>query len=188
MIDDWSIFFCFFSAFPSPFCYVQILFDLDLIFFVLSLYFVFLSLLQRVHCDIFDFWVLLVQKIEFFSCSSALFDCGWVLFFLCKTKALIFIFKLHEYRFGCLLSLSKLKFLCVPEPSSMLFSLGFLAFWVHIYSIGYLCDRLQQRRKQIVSDIWRTCLWCISFLQKALILYAFFFRFFVFSLHVHCFL
>ncbi|KAG5035344.1 hypothetical protein JHK87_010254 [Glycine soja] len=60
--------------------------------------------------------------------------------------------------FVCLLSLSKLKFFGVPEPSLMLFSLGFLAFWVQICSIGYLCDRLQQRRKQILSGIWRTSL------------------------------
>ena len=60
-------FFLFFQCFSLPFlsCTNTIWFGFDF-FWVLCLYFVFLSLLQRVHCDIFDFWVLLVQKIEFF--------------------------------------------------------------------------------------------------------------------------
>ena len=79
-------------------------------------------------------------------------------------KALILISKLHEHKFVFLLSLSTLKFFCVPEPFPTLLSLGFLAFWVQICSIGYFCDRQQQRRQQIVSDMKRTRLWCISFL------------------------
>ncbi|RZB75039.1 hypothetical protein D0Y65_033787 [Glycine soja] len=71
-------------------------------------------------------------------------------------KALILISKLHEHRFVFLLSLSTLKFFCVPEPFPTLLSLGFLAFWVQICSIGYFCDRQQQRRQQIVSDMKRT--------------------------------
>ncbi|KAH1214812.1 hypothetical protein GmHk_13G036089 [Glycine max] len=68
----------------------------------------------------------------------------------------IFISKLHEHRFVFLLSLSKVKYFCVPEPSPTLLSLDFLAFWVQICSIEYLCDQQQQRRQQIVSGIWRT--------------------------------
>ena len=36
----------------------------------------------------FDFWVLSVQKIEFFLYSSVLFNSGWVFYFLCKTKTI----------------------------------------------------------------------------------------------------
>jgi len=38
----------------------------------------------------------------------------------------------NEHRFILLLSLSKLKFFYVPQPSPPLLSLGFLAFWVQI--------------------------------------------------------
>ena len=71
-------------------------------------------------------------------------------------KVLIFISKLHEHRFIFLIFLSKVKYFCVPEPSPTLLSLDFLAFWVQICSIEYLCDQQQQRRQQIVSGIWRT--------------------------------
>ncbi|KAH1212675.1 hypothetical protein GmHk_14G040813 [Glycine max] len=59
-------------------------------------------------------------------------------------------------RFVFLLSLSKVKYFSVLEPSSTLLSLDFLAFWVQICSIEYLCDRQQQRKQQIVSGIWKT--------------------------------
>ncbi|RZC18893.1 hypothetical protein D0Y65_005923 [Glycine soja] len=69
-------------------------------------------------------------------------------------RCLLFVFSL-VCRFVFLLSLSTLKFFCVPEPFPTLLSLGFLTFWVQICSIGYLCDRQQQRRQQIEFDMKR---------------------------------
>ena len=40
------------------------------------------------------------KKIVFFLCSSGLFDCGWLLFFFCNTKASIF---LHLLSFFCIM-------------------------------------------------------------------------------------
>ncbi|KAG4953870.1 hypothetical protein JHK82_039487 [Glycine max] len=77
-------------------------------------------------------------------------------FLFLSQKVSIFISKLHQHRFVFLLSLSKVKYFSVLEPSSTLLSLDFLAFWVQICSIEYLCDRQQQRKQQIVSGIWKT--------------------------------
>ena len=107
----------------------------------------------------FDFVCVFFPVFYFFTaCSLFLLKLSFL-----SQKVLILISKLHEHMFVFLLSLSKLKFFCVPEPFSTLFSLGFLAFWVQICSIGYLCDR-QQQRQQIVFDMKRIGLWCISFL------------------------
>ncbi|KAH1256150.1 hypothetical protein GmHk_03G006367 [Glycine max] len=87
-------------------------------------------------------------------------------------KVLILISKLHEHMFVFLLSLSKLKFFCVPEPFSTLFSLGFLAFWVQICSIGYLCDR-QQQRQQIVLSVQKINFFCVPQFYLTVIEYSF---------------
>ena len=95
-----------------------------------------------------------------FMCFFSIFFTACLLFLLklpfLSQKVLIFISKLHEHRFIFLIFLSKVKYFCVPEPSPTLLSLDFLAFWVQICSIEYLCDQQQQRRQQIVSGIWRT--------------------------------
>ena len=88
-----------------------------------SIFFVFLSLLcHGVLC--------FLKKLRFLPQHR------YIHHFLC---ALIFtmifmenIKTTNEHRFILLLSLSKLKFFYVPQPSPPLLSLGFLAFWVQI--------------------------------------------------------
>jgi len=74
----------------------------------------------------------------FIACSLFLLKLSFL-----SQKVSIFISKLYQHRFVFLLSLSKVKYFCVPEPSLTLLSLHFHAFWVQICSIEYLCDRQQ---------------------------------------------
>ena len=70
----------------------------------------------------------------------------------------------NEHRFILLLSLSKFKFFCVPQPSPSLLSLGFLAFWVqicvffflflHLYAFFYFSFLFFTARSLFLLKLW----------------------------------
>ncbi|KAH1261869.1 hypothetical protein GmHk_02G004628 [Glycine max] len=92
--------------------------------------------------------------------------------FLCQ-KASIFISKLHVHRFVFLLSLSKLKFFCVPELSRS---------WFPPFSFNFFC--VPQSSPSLLSLGFLAC-WvqiCVFFLPLFSFVCIFYFVFFVF----HC--
>ena len=105
----------------------------------------------------------------------------------------------NEHRFILLLSLSKFKFFCVPQPSPSLLSLGFHAFRVQICvfflpPFAFVCIFLFWffvfHCMFIVSSKAVRVLWffCISvFCFSCALTCDFFISIFCFSLHVHCF-